>query len=273
MSTPADLQITPRDLRLERQARSPRWWANNDPAGTAVMNALSLSFPDGERFFIQAVRRYEKQAPEALRPQIRAFVTQEAMHTREHMAFNEMIEASGYDTAGTLKLIDERLEISRSRPPLAQLAATVALEHFTATFAHRLLTRPELLSGAPEEAGRLWRWHAIEEIEHKSVAYDLFMHVIASEPPLKRWYWRVLAMGLTTLYFTTTIRRASLLLMKQDGFTGLKARWRLWRWLWLRPGLYRMVLTDAFSFYQPGFHPWQKDDRALIADAEARLAL
>lgn len=271
--SPADIQITRRELRIDREIQPPRWWMGGDPAGTAVMNALSLTFPDGERFFIQAVRRFDKDVPAALRDQVRDFVAQEGAHTREHVAFNALTERAGYDVAEPTAYVEARMAVARARPPLAQLAATVALEHFTAAFAHALLARPELLAGAPEPLARLWRWHAIEEIEHKGVAYDVFMHAIRDLSPLKRWAFRRRAMFLTTVLFTTTVRRTALMLMKQDGLTGLKARWALFRWLWLKPGLYRAILGDYLGFYRPGFHPWQVDDRRLIADAEAGLAL
>ena len=98
-----------------------------------------------------------------------------------------------------------RLDIARARPPLAQLAATMALEHFTAAFAHRLLADPDLLKGASADLARLWRWHAIEEIEHKGVAYDVFLHAARDLSPLKRWRIRRWAMCLTTLLFTRTV--------------------------------------------------------------------
>lgn len=272
-TSPADLQITPRDLRIDRESSTPRWWMGGDPVATAVMNALSLTFPDGERFFIQAVRRYEKDAPAPLRAQVRAFTAQEGAHTREHIAFNDLTRRAGYDVAEAEAFVERRLGLARARPSIAQLAATVALEHFTAAFAHALLARPEILEGAPPELARLWRWHSIEEIEHKAVAYDVFMHAIRDLSPFARWSFRRRAMIMTTLLFTKTVRVTALMLLKQDGITGVSARWRLFRWLWLKPGLYRLIARDYLAFYRPGFHPWQTDDRALIADAEAGLAL
>lgn len=271
--SPADLEIRPRDLRIDRDATPPRWWLGGDPVGTAVLNALSLTFPDGERFFIQAVRRFERDCPPRLRAEVRAFVLQEGAHTREHLAFNSLTERAGYDVAEAEAFITRRMALARSRPDIAQLAATVALEHFTAGFAHLLLARPELLAGAPEDLARLWRWHSIEEIEHKAVAYDVFMEAVAGRSRFGRWNFRRRAMVLTTLLFTSTIRRATLMLLKQDGITGLDARLRLFRWLWLKPGLYRLILGDYLRFYRPGFHPWQTDDRDLIAGAEAGMAL
>lgn len=272
-TSPSDLQIRVRDLKVDRALETPRWWLGGDPFGTAVMNALSLTFPDGERFFIQAVRRFEKDCPPELRAQVRAFVQQEGLHTREHIAFNELAARAGYDLAEPEAFIAERMALARSRPEIAQLAATVSLEHFTAAFAHLLLTRPEFLKGAPEDLARLWRWHSIEEIEHKGVAFDVFTAAIDHLKPLARWSVRRRAMILSTLLFTGTLRRVTLMLLAQDGITGWRARFGLFRWLWLKPGLYRQVLPAYLAYYRPRFHPWQTDDRPLIAEAEAGLAL
>ncbi len=258
---------------MDRKVEAPRWWYGGDPFGTAVMNALSLTFPEGERFFIQSVKRYAADLPPALAREVRAFVGQEGAHTREHLAFNEMIARSGYDNDPIEALVEKRLGIARSRPWLVQLAATVALEHFTASFAHALLANRRLLRDVPSDLAKLWEWHAIEEIEHKGVAYDVYMHAAAHLSPWRRWMVRRWAMALTTVLFLTTVQRASLALLKQDGITGWKARLGLSRWLWKTPGLYRLVLKEYFAFYRPSFHPWQVDDRHLIADAEERLAL
>jgi len=272
-STPLDLQIKPRALHMDSDAPTPRWWLGGDPVATAVMNALSLTFPEGERFFIQSVKRFAKDAPPRLAADIRAFTIQEGAHTREHIAFNAITERSGYSVAEVEAYANRRLDVARSRPPLAQLAATMALEHFTAAFAHRLLADTQFLAGAPPELARLWRWHSIEEIEHKGVAYDVFMHATRDMSGWKRWAIRRWAMLLTTLMFTRTLRDTTLMLLAQDGITGLKARWGLFRFLWLKPGLYRRMLGDYLAFYQPSFHPWQVDDRDLIASAEADLGL
>ena len=271
-ASPAELKITSRPMFLDRELEAPRWWYGSDPFGTAVMNALSLTFPAGERFFIQSVKRYAADLPPLLAREVRAFTLQEGAHTREHLAFNAFIARTGYDTEPVEALVETRLGMAQSRPWLIQLAATVALEHFTASFAHVLLKDRRLLEEVPTPLARIWQWHAIEEIEHKGVAYDVFMHAAAHLSPWRRWMVRRWAMALTTLLFLTTVHRASLGLLKQDGIIGWKARLGLARWLWKEPGLYRRVLGAYFAFYRPSFHPWQVDDRHLIADAEARLA-
>src|SRR5262245_41004941 len=186
-TTPADLTITPRDLRLDRASENARWWHGGDPIATAYFNALSAAFPQGETFFIEAVRRYRDRAEGKLNEQIGAFVQQEAMHTREHVVFNKLIKGAGYDTSRMDALTRERVDLARSRPPIAQLAITVALEHFTAIMAHSLLIETKPMPGAPPEIVRLWQWHAIEEVEHKAVAYDTYLTVTQHLSPLRRW--------------------------------------------------------------------------------------
>ena len=96
-TTPADLTITPRDRRFGRGARTERWWANGDPYATAFFNALSVTFPKGEAFFIEAVKAHREGVPDRLAREIRAFTLQEVMHSREHVAFNSRVVDAGYD--------------------------------------------------------------------------------------------------------------------------------------------------------------------------------
>lgn len=201
VTTPADLTITPRDLKVDRTTRNARWWHGGDPIATAYFNALSAAFPQGETFFIESVRRYRDQVDEPLRQQIAAFVQQEAMHTREHVVFNKLLRTAGYDITAMDAEIRRRVDDARTRPPVVQLALTVALEHFTAIMAHSLLTEREPLPGAPEDILRLWQWHAIEEIEHKAVAYDTFLAVTRDMPRLRRWLLRCHVMALVSLQF------------------------------------------------------------------------
>src|SRR3990167_2791141 len=132
VATPANLSITPRDFKLDCGQGTARWWNDNDPIKTAFLNALSITFPQGEALFIESVRHFREQADTPLKEQIALFIKQEAMHTREHRAFNQMIEQAGYDTSGMIEHTAKRLDRIRARGPMAKLAVTVALEHFTA---------------------------------------------------------------------------------------------------------------------------------------------
>lgn len=272
-TTPADLTITPRDLRLDREARNARWWHGGDPVATAYFNALSAAFPQGETFFIDAVRRYKDQTEGALQEQISAFIQQEALHTREHVVFNKLIKAAGYDTTTMDAETRRRVDEARSRPPVVQLALTVALEHFTAIMAYSLLTERNPMPGAPPEIVRLWQWHAIEEIEHKAVAYDTYLAATRNMSALERWALRCHVMMLVSLQFWYTNFQRMADFFRQDGLNTPRTWLRVAQYLLIRPGMLRRICWPYLSFYRPGFHPWNHDDRALIRQIEQRLNL
>ena len=270
--TPSDLTITPRDRRFGRNARTERWWNGGDPAATALYNALSATFPKGEAFFVESVRKFREGADPRLAAEIKAFTTQEVMHSREHVAFNKRAHEAGYDLSALERRVDWRLDLVRSKPPIASLAATMALEHFTAILAHELLRDPRHLDRADAETAALWRWHAIEEIEHKGVAYDTWLHATQSWPRSKRWKVKAKVMLFVTRNFLVDRTAGALELMRQDGITGPKAWARLFWFAYVRPGMMRKILGAWASFFMPGFHPWNHDDRALIETAERELA-
>ncbi|MBU6268074.1 MAG: metal-dependent hydrolase, partial [Sphingomonadales bacterium] len=234
---------------------------------TAWFNALSASFPRGEAFFIDSVRACRQDAPEPLAGQIRDFIAQEANHSREHVAFNRIVQQAGYDLSRIDARIDALLEKARLRSDVANIAVTMALEHFTAIFAHDLLTHPDMLAGADPALAALWRWHAIEEIEHKGVAFDTFLHATRDWPGWRRWLLRSLMMLVVTRTFFTHRVVDALDLLRQDGLTGPKLWRRVWRFLFRDPGVLRRILPGWRAWFAPGFHPWNVDDRALIDGA------
>jgi predicted metal-dependent hydrolase len=271
LPTPADLNITPRDRRFGREAAAPRLWHGGRVEATAIYNALSTTFPAGEAYFVESVRAFRNGAPSKLSEEIKAFTTQEAIHSREHDAFNKRAERAGYDLSKLEARVAERLAISKGRPPVVNVAATMALEHFTAILAHQLLKDPRHLDGADPEAADLWRWHSVEEIEHKGVAYDTWLYATRDWPRWKRWKVKAKLMLYVTRNFVVDRTGGSLELMRQDGVTGIRA-WTLLLWyLWVRPGMFRKIAGAWLKFFLPGFHPWNEDDRYLLRAYEASV--
>ena len=269
LPTPADLTITPRDRRFGREAVTPRLWHGGRVEATAIYNALSSTFPIGEAYFVESVRAFAKGTPPKLAGEIKAFTTQEVIHSREHDAFNKRAAEAGYDLSSLEQRVEERLAVARARAPVANVAATMALEHFTAILAHQLLADPSHLEGAEPETAELWRWHACEEIEHKGVAYDTWLHATRDWTRWKRWKVKTKVMLYVTRNFLVDRTAGALELMRQDGVTGLRA-WGLLLWyLWVRPGMFRKIAGAWLKFLLPGFHPWNEDDRHLLAAYDA----
>jgi uncharacterized protein len=270
--TPKDLEITPRDRRFGRGQSQKRWWLANDPFATAFYNALSVTFPKGEAFFVESVKAFREGVPPKLDAEVRAFISQEVMHSREHVAFNRGVFDAGYDVSRLEAKIVEMLDLAKGRPQIVNLAATMALEHYTATLAKQLLENPAHLAGADQEQADLWRWHAIEEIEHKGVAHDVWMHATRDWSRWQRWKVKSLVMVLVSKNFWVHRYNGVLDLLAQDGITGWAAHKGILKLWFGNPGMVRKLIPELFAYFMPGFHPWNTDDRALINKAESDYA-
>jgi len=271
--TPADLTITPRDRRFGRDGAQARWWMAGDPIGTAFHNSLSITFPKGEAFFIESVKAFRDGTPPRLAAEIKAFTQQEVMHSREHVAFNKRVVEAGYDLAPLEAVVDEVLAIIRKRPPIVNLAATMALEHYTAILASQILKDPKYLAGVDAEQADMWRWHAIEELEHKGVAYDTWLHATQGWSKWRRWKLKSVMMMLVTTNFWRKRVAGTVELLRQDGIAGRGTAARVWWYLLWKPGLLRKIAPAWAAYFMPGFHPWNHDDRALIGKAESVYAI
>jgi predicted metal-dependent hydrolase len=269
LPTPPDLTIVPRDRRFGRESATPRLWHGGRVESTAIYNALSTTFPTGEAFFVESVRKFREGAPPKLAQEIQAFTTQEAIHSREHDAFNRRAAEAGYDLSKLEARVERRLAVTRTKPPIVSLGATMALEHFTAILAHQLLANPRHLKGGEKETADLWRWHACEEIEHKGVAYDTWLYATRDWPRWKRWKVKAKVMLYVTRNFLVDRTSGALELMRQDGVTGIEACRRLLWYLWVRPGMFRKIAGAWGKFFLPGFHPWNEDDRHLLKAYDA----
>lgn len=260
-STPAGLEIHPRKLEAPFPDPMPRYWHGGDPFKSHFFNAMSVLFPEGERFFIHSVRGYRNQIKDpALLEQIRGFIGQEGHHSREHEHYNQSLRELGYDVDYLERGVKRRIAFVKNRfSPQAMLAGTCAVEHFTAILGDVLLTNPRMLEGADPQMARFWRWHALEETEHKSVAFDIFMQVCGDRKMLAK------AMRRSTFFFILDTTKGLLHMLKRDG---LLWNWRVWRdgisWLWGKQGVFRPLVRVYMDFYKDDFHPWQHDNQYLL---------
>ncbi len=243
-------------------SETPKYWWNGQPFMTHFMNNLSSLFPYGEKFFVDSVRtvRERIQDPQ-LQKDVSAFIGQEAMHSKEHAAYNEYADEHGIDLE-TLELrIKVLLEsISKVTTKKHQLAITCALEHFTATMAEQLLKREDLSSQMKsDKMYKLWMWHAIEENEHKAVAYDVYQQVYGG------YFTRTAVMLLTTVIFLSVIAGFQINLLRRDGQL---FNWRSWKHglgvlLHPRRGYFVALIRPWLDYFRPGFHPFDHDTKAL----------
>ncbi|WP_297511964.1 metal-dependent hydrolase [uncultured Caulobacter sp.] len=270
-TTPTDLDVKPRDISFALEDARKGHWLGGDPVGTAVFNALSLTFPDGERLFMDAVKNYRHLLSGKLLDDAKGFIAQEAIHSREHHQLNSLIDRDRYPVAEIEDMVRQRVKFARERGKMAMLVSTIALEHFTAMMAEMHARHRDLFDDTPPGVEQLWRWHAMEETEHKAVAYDVFLQATKDWSPLKRYMVRCRAMVFVTIMFTRNISRYAARLLEADGYTPEAALKAVKRFVWGDPGIFRRGWKTYFAWYRPGFHPWDQDDREAFADWKAEF--
>lgn len=267
--TPVDLKIRPRRMDFGLPDPLPRHWHSNDPFKTHFFNAMSVLFPDGERYFIDSVRPFRAKIKDpVLLEQISGFIGQEGHHSREHIDYNNRLRALGYNIDRLEMPVKRRIRfVQKQFSAERQLAGTVAMEHFTAILANALLSEPQWLAQASPEMQKLWRWHALEETEHKAVAFDVYMQVCGDRKILRR------AMRQATFFFLKDVTKGTLHMLKKDGKLTLSVWCKGMLWLWGRQGFFTRLIPAYRDFYRNDFHPWQHNNAVLMEQVAKEFEL
>lgn len=268
--SPDGLEFGPRRKSFDIEAALEGEWHSGSRFVTAWFNAMSLLFPLGEKFFIDSVVHFEDQVDDPqLKAEIASFRAQESTHRVQHQKYNELLcELRGYSLERFEKHERERMawayrELSARR----RLAGTVANEHLTAIMAHDMLSNDDVLEGANPHIAELWRWHGIEETEHKAVAFDVFLAVGGTVAERRQ----ALLMN-TFFFFKDTFRNLCIMLQHEGKLWSIREWASGLKYLFIKPGMLRRVAGAWFSFFRKGFHPWQQDNRDLIAAWEREQA-
>ena len=275
MTSSSPLPVKQRDIRFPISGMQLRDWHPMGPHVSQLFNGESLFFPQGEQFFIDTVRYYRDRGritdPKLLED-VKGFIGQEAMHGREHRAYNEALAAAGYPAVELERKAIKQLDRSRRlQGHRGQLAVTIALEHFTAILAEGMLSDDRVLAGAPPQMAALWRWHAIEETEHKAVAFDVYQSVVGKG--IGAYLLRCVVMLIASVQFIWQSNYTAYRLLKHDG---LHRDWKgwltLWRFQYVNPGVMRRIAIPWLRYFKPGFHPWQQDNRHHVERWKAAYA-
>jgi predicted metal-dependent hydrolase len=262
-TTPSEVQIKPRNRSHNIAAALQGEWLDENAFLTAFFNGMSITFPVGEKFFIDSVRHYADEITDpALKENIKGFCGQEGFHRREHQLYNEALcAARGYNLEELEGRLTRRLNWAQQNlPPLTNLAITVAIEHFTAVLAELMLRPNSIMDRAEPSMRALWRWHAAEEMEHKSVAFDVYKALGGTEDLRKAVMRRV------SFLMSLELTRALIYILRKDAQLFSFRLWRAGlRGLFGKKGAFSGGWSPYKAFYTEGFHPWQQDTRELLA--------
>ena len=236
----------------------PKYWLGGDPFKSRFFDAMSLLFPEGEKFFIVCVRDYKDQITDpALQAQVKDFTYQEGQHGMVHTAFNNRLKAQGIEVDKVLEK-QKRIMFGFFRkyfPRTFTLGQTAAAEHLTALMAHGFFS-DRLMQEADPRIRAMYAWHAVEEIEHKAVAYDVLTKVAKAN-----YFTRILSFMLVTFTFPFHVFMIMRHMFRIDGVKNRPMVWLkgLW-WLYGWGGLYPRLIPHYLAYFLPFFHPWKFGD-------------
>ena len=266
-----DLVVATRRMAFEEELGSvPRHFAGDgNVALSHFWTILSAVFPEGEEFFVRSVRHFRGDITDpVLKRQVAGFIGQEAMHGREHRAFNEHLDSLGYPVEKIERFEGKAMRFrEKLLPAKANLAMTIVIEHWTALLAEKILSDQAVRDSLGHETVRdVYTWHAYEECEHKAVAFDVYRAVGGSER------LRILNAKFARYGMLLSIALGLLVAVVTD-----RASWRRgslrasWRAIRSNPLVSKDMWEGLKEFEQPGFHPDDRDTSALLAEWEPRL--
>ena len=249
-------ELVVRRLLIDLAQPMAQHWCGGDAFRTALFNALSMSFPIGEQFFIDAVRDGHKSMPPEQHAryagEVRGFIGQEATHRRIHGLFNSHLEQRGLRNLWAQSIEKQRKQFEGLDPRHA-LAVTAANEHFTAVLAEWLLGHPDMLAGSEERLQTLWLWHSAEEAEHKNTAFDIYQALGGDHR------WRITWFRRATLMFVLDVTRQTVHNLHRDGSLYRPSTWAsAWRTLMGPAGLVRHTWRPWKAYLRRDFHPSQQ---------------
>lgn len=266
-SAGARVGIPPRQMDFRMPADAPRYFYDNNATATMFFAMLSGLFPPGERFFMESVRHFRDQiTDETLKAEVSGFMGQEAIHGREHDRLNELLAERGIYMRAPDKMVKLGLWLLEKLPHSQQLACTTYMEHFTALLAQQLLCDEQFSSKADPEMIKLWQWHALEELEHKAVAYDVYETIGNSRRE------RLLAAPYVAVALAPVVLASwGWMLVKEGKATNLGDIGHGLNLLFGRKGFVTRILPKMPLFHRKNFHPAKHDTRALEQEWREKL--
>jgi len=247
------MKIIPLNKKFNLNSNVVNNWHESGPGVTQFLNAMSLFFPAGERYFIRSVRALRHHSD--VQEQISGFIGQEGFHGREHQKLNKMLNTPKFDV-----LLERALDVlSEKLPPTFNLAATCALEHLTAILAQGLLEDIDSFLQSDEEFRNMWTWHALEETNHKAVAYDLYDDVMLKSK-VQGYIIRCVALVLATAIFLVWLSERYVTLLHQNKQLNIANIASTVKFLFVHPATFGKAIPRWLDWFRPGFHPWDHDN-------------
>ena len=268
LSPRSPIPIVPRRATFDHAQMDETFFVGGNSVLSAMFVVLSASFPPGEKEFILSVRNYMDRIDDPeLKRNVKAFSAQEAQHSNQHAELNMKFDELGFPAAKVESFFVDYIDGRAAHwSHEERLATTVVMEHITATMANYWLKNEHRFPKMPEEFRKMMAWHSIEEIEHKSVAFDVYKEHVGD-------YRRLLRRLLIQMWmFPVVTRKIVKKSLKSMGHKPtLKERYEAIKFLWGRGGMITSMIPMYLAAAKRDFHPWDVDDSDLVESWKAKL--
>lgn len=246
----------------------PKYYMNGNIEKSHLFNALNLLFPEGERFFMRAVRDGLNQIDNPdLKQQARGFFGQETQHAIEHEKFFEILEQQGYQFRPQLTKVIGFIQKMRDLLPLSmRLSITAGAEHLTAVLGATALNDVEIDNAHPAMRD-LIQWHAIEEVEHKSIAYDVYQENGGG------YLTRMMGYVGVMIFIQISTSYLSKVFYLQDGYSKAEAKKMFKQSQKAMKKQHKNLAKDLRAYFKKDFHPNDIDESHLVTKAMARMGI
>lgn len=260
--------IPVRHIQFKFPQSFPKYFAFNNPTTSALFVVFSAIFPAGERFFVESLRNVRNEVnDDQLQQHIKGFIGQEAMHAREHERFNQRLRDMGFDVDTPERYINHALNLLRKLSPQQQLACTVAMEHFTVQLAIQWLSHDLLTALSDQQTLIIWQWHALEELEHKAVSFDVYQQV-SSDPLINRY---VAFIGTNFIIIPAALAAWIVVAYKDQCFKDRKRMQEGLKLIFGKQGFLTPLWSRLADFLSRDFDPRADDTEALETRWHERL--
>ena len=254
-------KIVARRLKFGIPKDLPRYWNDNCPIKTYLFNAIAILAPGFERLAISSVIPFKDNIlDEKLKSQVQGFIGQESAHGSEFIRYNLILKHQGYDIKKLEKWNLRNFRwLADKLSDKMHLSLSLAGEHLTAIISDLVLRDKRWLENAHVTNAALWRWHSIEEIEHKAVVFDLYHSLDCG------YFARIWGMGLISITLGRLLVRNFMHMAHVDKQLTKFSFWKKTLiLLWGKKGFLRQLFIPYMKYYSPKFHPWKQNNQDLI---------
>ncbi|KZX86468.1 hypothetical protein A3715_00025 [Oleiphilus sp. HI0009] len=253
--------VTPRAIEFDFSDLTDLLFFDNNRLKTSFILGLSAAIPHAEDLIIEKMRLYRDRITDAeLLDDMRGIIGQEAHHSRVHAAFNNKAKELGSDVPGITEITNNRMRKSIGKlSEKEQLALAVCYEHITALFGNVFAKNPEVLEGLKGSAHELMSWHAMEEIEHKSVCFDVYMAIFNDRKCIKKMAHKAYYNAMTNIHYGMFLDlKSSKTMPKMKDISGFL------HFLFSKKGIVRASFKDSLKIYSNNFDPREIDNTEFV---------